>query len=169
MRCPGSVALCDEAPERESSEYAAEGTVAHHVREMCLRFGLEPEDFIGQQIGADGYSFTVTEDMADHLRPGIEFVRERKGKVYNEYQVRFDRWLPGQFGTLDVGITAPDEIIINDLKYGAGKPVSAKENEQLMIYALGFWDNVARHETDATDFLLVVDQPRARAAPQVLF
>ncbi|AWY09515.1 hypothetical protein vB_RpoS-V16_79 [Ruegeria phage vB_RpoS-V16] len=161
LRCPGSVRLSDEIEETRTSEFAAEGTVAHHVREMCLVFGMEPEDFLGQEIGADGFTFTVEDEMVEALRPGIEWVRERKGRLVNEYQVKFDRWLPGQFGTLDVGIIGKHLIIINDLKYGAGVPVSPEDNEQLQTYALGFWDNVARHETAATDFLLVIDQPRA--------
>ena len=33
-----------------------------------------------------------------------------------------------------------------------------------MIYGLGFWEEIARYETQATDFLLVVDQPRARGS-----
>jgi len=163
IRCPGSVALCDEIGERDSSEFAAEGTVAHYIRETCLEFDMDPDAFIGREMSADGFTITVGEDMADYLRPGIDFVCEQQGRVVNEYKVSFDRWLPEQFGTLDVGIISPDLIVINDLKYGAGMPVSAFENEQLMTYALGFWENVARHETDATDFLLVVDQPRARA------
>lgn len=161
LRCPASVTFCEEIEEDRSSEFAAEGTVAHHVREMCLVFDMDPGDFEGQEIAADGYPFTVTEEMVEALRPGIEWVRERQGRLVNEYQVKFDRWLPGQFGTLDVGIVGKDEIVINDLKYGAGVPVSPERNEQLMTYALGFWDNVARHETDTNDVLLVIDQPRA--------
>ncbi|MFU1607371.1 DUF2800 domain-containing protein [Sulfitobacter pontiacus] len=164
--CPGSVAMCDMAPEREATFYSAEGSVAHLVRELCSRFGLELELFLGNKVTEDGFEIEVTEEMIDALRPGLEWIEERKGRVVNEYRVTFDRWMPGQFGTLDVGIIGPDEIVINDLKYGAGVPVSAKENEQLMTYALGFWENVARHETDATEFLLVIDQPRARSTPR---
>jgi len=161
LRCPGSVKMADDIEEQRTSEYAAEGTVAHHVRECCLRFGFEPEDFIGDTIGADGFEFEVSEEMANYLRPGIEWVRERPGEVWIEYRVSLDRWLPGQFGTLDAGVVSPDLIIINDLKYGEGVPVEAEGNEQLMTYALGFWDNVARHKTAAEDFLIVIDQPRA--------
>lgn len=162
LRCPGSVQLCDQVQERQASEYSAEGTVAHEVRETCLLTGADPEEFLGREIEADGFTFTVDEAMVEALRPGIEWVRERKGRLVVEHKVKFDRWLPGQFGTLDTGIIGDHLIIINDLKYGAGMPVSAYENEQLMTYALGFWENVARFETDATEFLLVVDQPRAR-------
>lgn len=161
LRCPGSVGMTESVEESDASEYAAEGTVAHHVRETCLAFGMEPEDFIGEVYHEDGFEIVVEPEMAEALRPGIEWVRERPGRLVNELQVRFDRWMPGQFGTLDVGVIDRDLIIINDLKYGAGVPVSAEENEQLMTYALGFWDNVARHETKAKNFLLVIDQPRA--------
>lgn len=162
LRCPASVAAIAALEEEDrSSIFAAEGTVAHHVREMVLAFGFDLEDFLGAEISADGFTFTVDEEMIEHLRPGIEWIQERPGRLVNEYRVTFDRWLPGQFGTLDVGLIAPDLITINDLKYGAGVPVSPERNEQLMTYALGFWDNIARHETHADQFLLVIDQPRA--------
>lgn len=164
LRCPGSVQMGDRAEPERPSEFAAEGTVAHHVRECCLAFGFEPEDFLGEEIEADGFRFVVDEEMVEALRPGIEWVRERPGLLVNEYRVRYDKWVPGQFGTLDVGIVSPDLIIINDLKYGQGVPVEVERNEQLMTYALAFWDNVARHITKATDFLLVIDQPRVSGA-----
>lgn len=162
LRCPGSVILSEEIEETRTSEFAAEGTVAHFVRDTCLTFGFEPEDFLGETLSADGFTFLVTEEMVEALTPGIERLRERPGQMFNEYRVTFDRWLPDQFGTLDVGIVSPDEIEINDLKYGAGVPVSPVENEQLMTYALGFWDNVARHiHPKVKNFRLVIDQPRA--------
>ncbi|MEP2533500.1 DUF2800 domain-containing protein [Shimia sp.] len=161
LRCPGSVKMSDGVAEDRSSVFAAEGTVAHHVRECVLMFGFELEEFVGMDITADGFTFTVDDEMIEHLRPGIEWIEDRPGRLVNEYRVTFDRWLPGQFGTLDVGLVAPDLITINDLKYGAGVPVSPERNEQLMTYALGFWDNVAQHETHADQFLLVIDQPRA--------
>lgn len=166
IRCPGSVGMCALVPEREESEYSAEGTVAHHVRELCSKFGMEPEGFIGTEMVVDGFKIVITEEMAEALRPGLEWIEERPGRVVNEFRVSFDRWMPDQFGTLDIGIIDTKLITINDLKYGAGVPVSAYENEQLMTYALGFWDNVARHETDATEFLLVIDQPRSRGSPR---
>lgn len=161
LHCPASVATNEAEEEQRTSEYAAEGTVAHRVRETCLEIGMEPSDFLGDEMSADGFTFTIGEEMVEALEPGIEWVRSRRGRLVNEYQVKFDRWMPEQFGTLDVGIISENEIVINDLKYGAGVPVHPERNEQLMTYALGFWDNVARHETNATDFLLVIDQPRA--------
>lgn len=160
MRCPGSVALCATIPDDRSSEFAAEGTAAHEVRAQCLEFGFEAIDFLGQKLRADGFEFEVDEDMADYLQGGIDWLREQPGTMVIEHKVDLGRWLPGQFGTLDCGIYSDDLIIIDDLKFGRGVAVSPVENEQLMTYALGFWDNVARHHTAATDFLISIDQPR---------
>jgi hypothetical protein len=160
--CPGSVYLCETMLEKEDgSFFSAEGTVAHHVRESCLMFGFEPEEFLGDTIHEDGFDITVDDEMIEALAPGISWVRERDGEIVNEMQVTAGDEMPGQFGTLDVGGVSDDLIVINDLKYGAGVPVSAVDNVQLMAYALWFWENYARHHTDATDFLLVIDQPRA--------
>lgn len=148
-------------PEDRSSEFAAEGTVAHEVRELCLRYGFEPHDFIGKTLSSDGFSFVVSEEMADFLTPGIDRVRDLRGQLYVEHRTDLGRWLPGQFGTLDAGIARPDVIFIDDLKYGQGVEVSPVDNKQLKIYGLGFWDNIARHLTDATQFVISIDQPRA--------
>ena len=71
-------------------------------------------------------------------------------------------FLPGQFGTLDLGILRDDAIIISDLKFGAGVPVDAVQNRQLMIYALGFWFTYGHGRRPlARRVILNIDQPRA--------
>ncbi len=163
MLCPGSVLLIERLIEEglivedRSSEAAAEGTAAHELRAECLDLGLEPHDFIGQTIRADGMAFEVTEEMCDHLQTGIDWVREQAGDPIIEARVSLDRWLPGQFGTLDCGFDHDGLLTINDLKYGLGK-VSADENRQLRIYALGFYDLMKR---PVETVRLVIDQPRA--------
>lgn len=164
IRCPGSIQLARKVETKRDSSAAAEGTVAHHVREMVLEMGFDLEDYLGKHLSADGFTFEVTEEMIEYLRPGIEWVEERPGRVINEYQVNLDRWMPGQFGTLDVGIIGKKLITINDLKYGMGVAVDPVRHEPTMAYALGLWDNVAQHETKAKEFLIVIDQPRIAGA-----
>ena len=98
--------------------------------------------------------------MADALQPGIDQILEYSGKMFVEERLDLGRWMPGQFGTLDCGIAGEELIVISDLKYGSGVPVQAVKNTQQMIYALGFWDQFARHITDAKQFLIIIDQPR---------
>lgn len=160
MRCPGSVQAAQKVDVRRDNRAAAEGTVAHGIREKVLEFGFDLEDFLGKTLKADGFEFEITEEFIDYLRPGIEWVEERKGRRVLEYRVDLSRWMPGQFGTLDCGIIGKREIIIDDLKFGVGVPVDPVRHEPTMAYALAFWDNVARHETKATEFLIHIDQPR---------
>ncbi|HER8649490.1 TPA: DUF2800 domain-containing protein, partial [Streptococcus pyogenes] len=54
-----------------------------------------------------------------------------------EKRIDFSDWVPGGFGTSDVVILADGVIEIIDLKYGKGMPVSANQNPQMGLYALG--------------------------------
>lgn len=159
MVCPGAPRMEDRFDD-ETSEYSSEGTAAHTVREMCFTHGFEVTDLVGQLIQADGLFFEVTLEWAHYLQPGIDRVRESKADWVFEYRVVMDPWIPGGFGTLDTGGILPDLIIIDDLKFGKGIIVEAEKNKQLMIYALGFWENYAKALTKAKQFLLRIDQPR---------
>lgn len=164
MTCPAYPRMNEGLPD-ETSEFAAEGTFAHEISDFCLTLGMEPFDFIGQRSVTEGFEFEWDDDDADQLYPGLEWVREQSegGKFYGEHRVDLSNWLgDNQFGTLDRGIVRPDLIIISDLKWGRGIPVSPVRNKQLQIYALGFWWNVARHVSAATDFLIHIDQPRCQ-------
>lgn len=163
MTCPDYPNANDGLPDDES-EFAREGTIAHEISENCLAHDFEPHDFIGMKTRHKEWSFEWTADDSELLQPGIDWTREQPGKFFGEHQVDLSRWLgDGQFGTLDRGIVAPDLITIADLKWGRGIPVSPVRNKQLRIYALGFWWNVARHHSKATDFRIVIDQPRNSA------
>lgn len=162
LNCPGSINLTAGLGEGETSIYAAEGTFAHSIRETCLSDGSTAYDHVGETAVVDGYEFTWKYEDARYLQPGIDRINLFGGEKVVEYKVDLDRWMPGNFGTLDTGLVLPDLIIINDLKWGTGELVEAHRNTQQMIYALGFWQNVARWETKATDFLLMIDQPRAK-------
>lgn len=144
----------------ETSEFSSEGTAAHAVRERCLREGIDVQTLIGETVVADDIQFEVTPEWANWLQPGIDRIREAGGEWVFEYRVQMDPWIEGGFGTLDAGGIFPDLIVIDDLKFGRGLVVDAERNKQMMIYALGFWMNYARHKTQAKRFLLQIDQPR---------
>lgn len=165
MVCKGYINATRGLPDK-ATIFAAEGTCAHTIHETCLLLGCDPDIFLGRKMSADGYDFVVEPAWVRALQPGIDRVREFAGKMFVEYRVDTTRWVGldrkgrRQGGTLDTGIVGKKLVVIKDLKFGAGVPVSPVRNRQMMIYALGFWDNVARHLTNATDFLLIVDQPR---------
>ena len=160
MVCPGSVQL-SKLFDDDTSIFASEGTAAHFVREQCLSTGANVEDYVGKTIHTEGYFFDVSPAWVGYLQPTIDWAREVGGIMSVEFRVELDPWLPGDGGTLDLGIVTDELIYINDLKFGQGVLVDAVKNKQQMLYALGYWQQFARHHTKATRFRLMIDQPRA--------
>ena len=171
MICPGSVRLTEHMHE-SSSVYADEGTAAHTIRELCLDLGLDAHHFVGMKQVINGNEFVWTDEDADHLQRGIDWVRQQPGTLVIEHRVDLGRWLPKQFGTMDVAIFSPNRLIVNDLKWGVGESVEAIQNKQLRIYALGMLDYAQKNGLlpadlpDDFEVLIVIDQPRSRPGRQ---
>lgn len=146
-------------PTRETSLYSAEGTAYHDVRATCLELDLEPRHFVGTTIHADGYAFEIDEDLSDKLVAGIDWIREHTDAPHVEQKVSLDPWWPGQHGFCDTFWVSKDTLYVSDLKFGAGEPVSAVENRQLRLYALGAWHQLNRPQVKTV--VLNIDQPRA--------
>lgn len=156
--CAGALNATAGMPDRRTPE-AALGTVCHHITNLCLDHGLEPWDFLGQIHGADGFYFMITEERCYWMERALSVVRDLPGQRWTELRVSLEKWLPGDFGTLDVGLVIPELITIIDFKFGMVR-VNAEWNKQLLLYALGFWWDVARHITKATRFRIISAQPR---------
>lgn len=164
IRCPGSVRETAGLP-RTTTIHAAEGTLLHEIAANCLELGLEPQDFAGRTLIADGHAFEVTPDFVECMVPGLDWLRDQPGEVWVERRVRLDPWLPGQFGTLDVGLydSASRLATVFDWKFGAGVPVSVFENEQLRAYGLGLLETILRPRgIEPERFRFIIEQPRCR-------
>lgn len=142
--CPGSLAMQAFAgtPEKPS-EYAAEGTAAHELGDLCLKQGVDAAHFLGMVIKADGFTFTVDADMARDVQVYLDAVREYAGDypIFSEVRLHHGEMIDMHddlaWGTSDAVIITADEIQVHDLKYGRGVPVSPVENDQAIAYALG--------------------------------
>lgn len=154
INCPGSVALVAEMPPQPSSSYAEEGTALHNA--------------ISDFLGEDGGSFSVSPELIeDKLLPALALLDEvdpnREMTYEVETRVGFGDLLPGVFGSTDLMGRIGNKAIILDWKFGAGVPVPAEENEQLMFYAAAAMRTPeAQWVFDgATEVELVIIQPPA--------
>lgn len=163
MVCPGSHQAEQTVEEVRNKIFSAHGTVAHDIREKCLNKGTMPEKYHGKVLHADGFEFTVDDEMCEAITPGIERIRDLGGKMFVEERVSLKRWIKDCWGTMDTGIILPRLIEVNDFKFGERVAVKPKNNKQLLTYGLGFWDNFVRktkHAKSIKKVRLVIDQPR---------
>ena len=91
------------------------------------------------------------------LMPGVTRLRDLRAAgalMLVEHRVKLDPWIPGGFGTADAVLYKGRHMLVNDLKFGRGE-VEAKDNLQLIIYALGCLQPATRTIT------VEIDAPRA--------
>lgn len=138
MTCPGSVKLSEGIADAGST-FAAEGTAAHWAAEQLLLGKHDQLSVVGQK--ADN-GITVTRDMVVEVMKYVAYVQDlvasTGGTLLVEQRLPISS-ITGEadaHGTSDVVILAGDELIVVDLKFGMGVPVSAENNPQLQIYAL---------------------------------
>ncbi len=172
--CPGSIPMSMDSLASGNSRYAAEGTVAHAISATCLTEKRLAAEFIGETREADGFAFTVDEEMAEHIQTYLDnvqayvFETEPMVEVKLNYSASLGVQKHEAWGTADALFLYPDEIGVHDLKFGRGNAVSPIENQQLMLYALGAIDEYADlcNYTDETKVTLVIHQPRIVRKPQ---
>lgn len=146
--CTPSARLELEEGLDECSAYAAEGTAAHALAELKLkyRFGKitlseyndEYQAFITDPELGKYYNKEFEEYVDEHVEYVVSLTDDLKDyHIFFEVRVNFSNVVPQGFGTADVLIVTEDTIHVVDLKFGAGVPVSAIDNPQLRLYGMG--------------------------------
>ena len=170
MACPGSIAM-EAGQPNDSSEFAREGTAAHTLAALCLTEHNGAHAYIGRIITVEGQDFEVTPDMADHVQTYVDVVHQ----YATGHDLLVEQRVPighitgetGAEGTSDAIIVTSDgnELIVIDLKFGRGVMVSADNNEQGQLYALGALELVTVLGYEPKHVRIVIHQPRVQAAP----
>lgn len=143
LNCTPSARL-EEKVEDQGSSFAEEGTCAHALCEIKLRdlMGYQPEPNEFEELKDKWYD----KSMEDYTGEYVTLVygkyldaqkKDPNALLFIEKTLDFSSWIPESFGTCDAIIVSEGEIEVFDFKYGKGVEVSAVENPQMMIYALG--------------------------------
>lgn len=167
--CPGSANMELPLPNT-SSKFAAEGTAAHELGELCLRDNSDPEDYEGEKVSVDNqdgtYSyFVIDQDMIDAVKIYVDYCRELQ--VEGQYFIESKFALPflgeNQKGTADHVAVKNKILHVTDYKHGRGVPVDAIGNVQGVCYGLGAADTIEQTLPDLEwDVLrITIVQPRA--------
>lgn len=168
LHCTPAPRIEAEFPET-TSEYAEEGRLAHSVCELAAKkkFTVMNGRTYNSQLKKlkadpkwDDEMLTTAATYVEHL---TEHAMRFEHAPYVALEVRVDitDYAPEAFGTCDCVMIGGDELIITDYKHGKGIPVSAQDNPQMMLYALGalklyrpiYGDAIRRVST-------YIDQPR---------
>lgn len=138
ISCPPSARL-EQNFENKDSIFAAEGTAAHALAEYKLK------KYIGIKIKKPKSEFDEKEleyytDI--YFDYACELIAEAKARsrdpiILVEQKLDFSNYVKDAFGTGDLVIVADGILDVVDLKYGKGVEVSAINNPQMMLYAIG--------------------------------
>lgn len=166
LACTPSARLEAELPQN-NSVYADEGTLWHRLSELIIkkRTGRILDKVYKKELKAIQADELYTGEMQDHAEGFATYILEMfnsyKGSaiLFTEDQVDLTRWVPDGFGTVDIRMIAGNALTIIDGKYGKGVPVFADQNKQLMLYALGAYEEMA-HLYDIRTVKMIVYQPR---------
>lgn len=194
LNCPAALA-CEFGLPNESGQAAVNGTVMHLVAETVLNRVIKGEDIradtykgvyalnegkgpIKALTKPEKGAVLITDDFVSQVNKYVDYCRpiiDAAELVEVESRVNLTRVLhPGvelngaplqTFGTADLVAVMPDGmLIVGDLKTGRHK-VLAKENKQMMLYALGLLRKLKRLY-DITAVRLVIFQPYAGGADE---
>lgn len=162
LNCPPSVRLSESIPD-QGSDYAREGTDAHSLCEYKLKklLGMEAADPTDNLDYFNGEMEECAESYASYVLELMEKAKETcvDPVVLVEQRVDFSRFVEGGFGTADCVIIADGTMNVIDYKHGKGVEVSADNNPQMMLYAVGaleIFDGIY----DISNIQMTIFQPR---------
>ena len=151
LNCTPSARLEETLPE-STSVYAEEGRLAHEIGELKLR------KHFTEPMGTRAFNNKLKklqenplyqEEMLRHTDTYKDYI---SGIVHGfasppyiavEKRLNYSKYAPEGFGTGDTIIIGGNTLHVVDLKYGKGVPVSAFENPQMKLYALGAYSDYA--------------------------
>lgn len=165
---------CTAAPrlevnvEDKGSSFALEGTLAHAYCALKLKEFLHlPTDGEVDEIKQlnDQYHSGEMDEYTDTYKTIVleKYTATRATTkdacLLIETRLDFSNYVPDSFGTADAIIIADGTMEVIDFKYGKGAKVSAYNNPQMLIYALGAYERF-NFEYNIERVRMTIIQPR---------
>ena len=155
-------------PDGETSIYARQGTLAHKFAELAAQYNfnlvskrtytsrlkkLQAEELYDPEM------LDTSQKYAEYLfKKAMEF--ESKPHLALEVNVDLSEYVPEGFGQCDSALIGGDTLHITDYKHGVGVPVSAINNSQMRLYALGVLKRYEMAYPSLRRVTMAIFQPR---------
>lgn len=166
--CPGSVALSDGIPDR-SGPAATVGRALHELAHECIQAGGRSAV---ERVGDTILGVTITKGQAE----GVDlYVQNMMARARGARMAMYEVSVPiaaytgeaGACGTADAVFYRPGgRLEVHDFKCGR-VPVSAQNNLQLILYALGARDLLAAQGHVVGAVALGIHQPFVGPTPDI--
>lgn len=168
---------CAAAPREEakypesSGKAATDGTHTHTLLEACLKMTLRSADaFVGETMKDHDGEFKIDQDRVDRVNIALDYIWGRYDELTTEHEIpeliAEKKVNPGIYlgrddckGTCDVQIKTDSYVEIIDYKDGIN-PVSAEDNEQLILYAIGAICEDHRYDNLVFRVRMTIVQPK---------
>ena len=174
LKCTAAPRYEEQFPEN-TTDYAEEGRLAHAICELKVikqfTTQLTPRTFTTRlKKLKDNPLYQDEMDKTSDLY--VEHLTEKamqydtKPNVAVEVRVDFAEYVPEGFGTCDCIMIGGDTLNITDYKHGKGVPVSAENNSQMRLYALGALKRYKPvYGGSIKKVCMTIDQPRIQTEP----
>lgn len=145
LNCTPSARLEEKFPNK-TSDYMEEGTLAHAIAEFKVK------SYFNEATSKSAYTrrinkfkkekyfnkemLTYTDTYLECIK-GIAMESSTRPFVAVEQTIDYSEYAPDGFGTADCILISENTLNVIDFKYGKGVEVSADNNPQMMLYALG--------------------------------
>ena len=159
--CYSGQVVTSSSPKEE--EFIEQGVLAHKLAEETINYlyfngekRLKTSRIIEQAV--QDYVNVLQNYVNDNSGNIVKFAAEKRVSI--ELDEASKKSGLTCWGTVDAALVTTQSIHVFDLKYGENEPVDAKNNAQLMLYAVGLYQSYKKLYPSITDIVLHIVQPR---------
>lgn len=152
-----------ESCNSKEEEFIKQGVLAHKLAQETINYlyfcgekPLKTSKTIEQAV--NDYIVVLNNHIQIYSNSIVSLSAERKVSIELDEQTKkagISCW-----GTVDAALVTTQTIHVFDLKYGENEPVDAKNNAQLMLYAVGLYQAYKPLYPSINDIVLHIIQPR---------
>ena len=162
LRCTRAPRMCETIPDQQT-DYARQGTQAHTLCQYKLEMalGYDVKDPRAELDLLDEEMESCSDDYVQFVMQLLTEMRQTCSDpvILIEQRLDFSEWVPEGFGYGDCILVADGAMHVIDFKYGEGVLVDARDNSQMMCYALGAI-NLLDNLYDISSVSMTIFQPR---------